>query len=104
MYRHVLALVVALALASASAYATGWGMFGVISSTLGSSSNRLCMSAAGGYGHAGDIGCPSYSPYVTSGGLLGVGTATPTTALEVSGTVSATHFVGDGSGFTGGGW
>jgi hypothetical protein len=34
-------------------------------------------------------------------GKVGVGVATPTTALEVSGTVSATDFVGNGSGLTG---
>ena len=50
---------------------------------------------------ASDIGCPSYAPYVTSAGLVGIGTATPTVALEVSGSISATHFVGDGSGLTG---
>ena len=32
-----------------------------------------------------DIGCPSYSPYLTSGGLLGVGTSSPTATLQVSG-------------------
>lgn len=47
-----------------------------------------------------DILCESPSPYLSSGGLLGIGTTNPQTALEVSGTVSATAFVGDGSGLT----
>jgi hypothetical protein len=37
---------------------------------------------------------------VTNAGLVGIG-ITPTQNLEVSGTVSATHFIGDGSGLTG---
>ncbi|HEX2859440.1 MAG TPA: tail fiber domain-containing protein [Alphaproteobacteria bacterium] len=38
---------------------------------------------------------------LTSASLIGINIASPTTALEVSGTVSATRFVGDGSGLTG---
>ncbi|MBJ7545211.1 hypothetical protein JDN41_16795, partial [Rhodomicrobium udaipurense] len=55
-----------------------------ISSTLGDVSNRVCV---GGYTSTkqADIGCPAYGPYLTSGGLLGVGTSSPTATLQVSG-------------------
>src|SRR5437764_784583 len=46
-------------------------------------------------------GSVSSSIYITSQNLVGVGTSSPTANLEVSGTISATHFVGDGSGLTG---
>jgi hypothetical protein len=35
------------------------------------------------------------------GGTVGIGWVTPTIALEASGTISATNFVGSGSGLTG---
>ncbi|MGT2501256.1 hypothetical protein ACVOMS_11275 [Bradyrhizobium guangxiense] len=38
---------------------------------------------------------------ILNGGSTGINTITPTTALEVSGTISATNFVGNGSGLTG---
>jgi hypothetical protein len=38
---------------------------------------------------------------VNINGRLGVGTMTPSTALEVNGTVTATSFIGDGSGLSG---
>jgi hypothetical protein len=38
---------------------------------------------------------------IATSGNIGIGTATPTTALEVSGTVSATNFIGNDSGLTG---
>ncbi|MBT3071407.1 hypothetical protein KKP04_11085 [Rhodomicrobium sp. Az07] len=57
-----------------------------ISSTLGDVSNRVCV---GGYSSTkqADIGCPAYGPYLTSGGLLGVGTSSPTATLQVSGSL-----------------
>jgi hypothetical protein len=38
---------------------------------------------------------------INGSGNIGIGWTTPTVALEVSGTISATNFVGDGSGLTG---
>ncbi|WP_439926228.1 tail fiber domain-containing protein [Nitrobacter sp. JJSN] len=160
-----LALVLAFSVMASAAHAQDWGKLATISTTMGVSPSRLCLGEAS----RGDIGCPAYAPYVTSGGLVGIGvvpsfnldvrdisnttlhlmgtnsgvrggmsadtpvagafysgsyanfpyvmgvnnsermridnfgnvgigTASPTTALEVSGTVSATRFVGDGSG------
>ncbi|ADP70675.1 hypothetical protein Rvan_1418 [Rhodomicrobium vannielii ATCC 17100] len=74
----------ALVLASGAAHADSWGQIPFISATLGDMPNRLCMGAPDP-AHQHDIGCPSYSPYLTSGGLLGVGTSSPTATLQVSG-------------------
>lgn len=65
-------------------HANSWDRIPLISSTLGDMPNRLCVGAPDP-AHQHDIGCPSYSPYVTSGGLLGVGTSSPTATLQVSG-------------------
>jgi hypothetical protein len=64
-------------LAQTSEYAT----LATISATLGVNGNRLCLGEAS----RNDIGCPGYAPYVTSGGLVGIGTINPRAALEVSG-------------------
>ena len=67
------------------AQAYDWGAMAIVSGTMGVNANQICI----GEGTRGDIGCPTYAPSVTTAGL------------EVSGTVSATRFVGDGSGLTG---
>lgn len=89
----------ALAAAWGNAQSGDWGNVAVISNTLGNNANRLCV----GEGlRVSDIGCPTYAPYIRpSDGYLGVGTTSPNAAVDVYGTISATNFVGDGSGLTG---
>lgn len=60
-----------------AAHAGQYDDFAVISSTLGVQDGRVCVGEAS----RGDIGCPTYAPYVAS-----------------DGSISATRFVGDGSG------
>lgn len=62
-----------------------WAPMALVSDTMGIQPNRLCVGEA----TRGDIGCPDYAPSITRAGL------------EVSGMVSATRFLGDGSGLTG---
>jgi hypothetical protein len=70
-----------MALAAASASADDWGNLATISSTLGVNANRLCL----GEGlRASDIGCPTYAPYVTSTGYVGIGTNNPVFKLHMS--------------------
>ncbi|UOK73989.1 beta strand repeat-containing protein [Ancylobacter polymorphus] len=90
----------------------------------GAGSARLIIrdsaQSYGGYLRFGDVGTGLYFPSSTiataslalmtsyteamrivSSGYVGIGTASPTARFEVSGTVSATRFMGDGSGLTG---
>lgn len=75
-----------MVMAAASATAGDWGDIATISSTLGVNANRLCL----GEGlRASDIGCPSYAPYVTSAGNVGIGTNAPSVPLSVSGSAAS---------------
>lgn len=86
------------AAAMPSAFAADWVDYATVSMTdpvTPKLTNRhLCFT------DGTDVLCESPSPYVTSGGLIGISTTNPQTELEVNGTVSATNFVGDGSGLT----
>jgi hypothetical protein len=76
-----------LALPAEVPMAQDWGKFAIISSTLGTKANRLCI----GEGlREGDIGCPSYAPSLTTAG-----------DVLVTANLSAAKFFGDGSGLTG---
>ena len=69
---------------AASANANDWGDLAVVSGTLGNNANRLCLGVPASMRPA-DIGCPTYAPFVTTAGRVGIGTATPTATLQVSG-------------------
>jgi len=58
-------------------------------------------SAGGGYLTFRDRNASAERMRIDSSGNVGIGTSSPSTALEVSGTVTATAFSGDGSGLTG---
>lgn len=77
--RSVAALSMMMGLAAAS-HASDWGTVPAISSTMGVHDGRVCVGEA----TRGDIGCPTYAPEVGTDGAI-----------------SATRFVGDGSGLTG---
>lgn len=83
---------------AAFAFADDWSNLATVSMTNATTpklSNRYVC-----YTDGRDIRCDSPSLYVSTAGLVGINTTNPTTQLEVNGTVSATNFVGDGSGLT----
>lgn len=85
LLRLLLVTMCVVAAASAHAQQGDWGNFVFVSSTLGNNGNKLCL----GEGSRGsDIGCPAYAPYVSNSGNVGIGTTTPTTQLQISGTAT----------------
>ena len=73
----------ALLLMAGTAHAqAGFSEMAVISGTMGVGANRLCVGEA----TRGDLGCPTYAPYVSPTGNIGLGTTNPSVTLTVSGT------------------
>lgn len=60
-----------------------------ISATMGVNAGRLCL----GEGSRQDIGCPTYAPFVSSAGNVGIGTTSPSSTLHVAGWASADSFM-----------
>lgn len=74
-----------------------WGDVATVSPSAALDANRLC------YTDGRDIACNATAPYLLSGGLLGLGTMSPTVQLEVSGTISATSLMVNGQPVNAGG-
>ncbi|MFO0500444.1 MAG: tail fiber domain-containing protein [Pseudomonadota bacterium] len=87
MRRQVRQTLWALGLALAlpfGAMAQSWDNIAMISATLGNTLGRVCIGAANA-----DVGCPTYAPSLTSGGLL-TATSIATGGLTVTGATSLT--------------
>jgi len=99
LLKSLLWAVAATAGVMTSALANDWSNLATISMTdpvTPKLANRYIC-----YTDGRDIRCDSPSLYVSTGGLVGINTSNPNAELDVYGTVSATNFVGDGSGLTG---
>lgn len=83
---RLILLVFAFALGAGAAHAQNWGNIAIISGTMGNYANRICVGEGT---RPSDIGCPTYAPSLTTAG-----------GLIVSGTVTGSKFIGDGSGLT----
>ncbi|HLD39288.1 MAG TPA: carbohydrate binding domain-containing protein [archaeon] len=80
---------------------SGSGSFGVYLGTL-AGDNAAGVSIGTGKNHPLALFTNGVDRMrITSDGKVGIGKVNPNTALDVSGTVTATAFVGDGSGLTG---
>lgn len=75
---RVLLVALCLGLGHGVALAQTWSAFGQISPTLGNNQGRLCVGDLNA-----DFGCPTYAPYITSTSLVGIGTTTPSKALNI---------------------
>lgn len=81
----LLAVIALLGLAGAPAAQNEYAFVATISDTLGVNTDRLCLGDA----TRGDIGCPTYAPSVSSGGLL-TATSVLTGGFSVTGATSLT--------------
>ncbi len=70
------------AMAASVAQAQDWFSLANVSNTVGTNANRLCSA----FGAAGDLGCASYAPSLTTAG-----------DISITGNASANRFIGDGS-------
>jgi hypothetical protein len=88
-----------LAMLVAGAFAQDWSNLATVSMTNATTPKLTSRYVC--YTDGRDIRCDNPSLYVSTGGLIGINTNNPNAQLDVYGTVSATNFVGDGSGLTG---
>lgn len=79
--------------ATAPTHAQTWSEYAMVSATMGVSDGRVCV----GEGSRGDIGCPTYAPYVDAAtGWVGIGTSATIAPLTIQGGSALIRLIGTG--------
>ena len=79
--------------AAGPAHAQTWSEYAMVSATMGVSDGRVCV----GEGSRGDIGCPTYAPYVDAAkGWVGIGTSATIAPLTIQGESALIRLIGTG--------
>ncbi|MER9489672.1 hypothetical protein NKI50_27495 [Mesorhizobium sp. M0563] len=77
-------IVAVLTAASAVVRAQDWGQVANVSASMGVNDGRVCVGEAS----RGDLGCPTYAPYVSAtSGWVGIGTTNPAANLEIANSI-----------------
>ncbi|MER9474371.1 hypothetical protein [Mesorhizobium sp. M0520] len=64
--------------------AQDWGQVANVSASMGVNDGRVCVGEAS----RGDLGCPTYAPYVSAtSGWVGIGTTNPAANLEIANSI-----------------
>jgi len=88
-------LLAALPVFTHPAHANNWGEMAMISETLGVFDSRICIGEAS----RGDLGCPTYSPTISSTGRINASAGLTVNSVSLSTTGTTWGYLGSGASY-----